>query len=103
MQSLFYNNEKSDASFSKGEVKNDSRQLPRGEMKPTVMLQRSSLPGEKSASYEPTDEWTDRLETWSSSVYMDVYTGAWKNLGENNTLQEGWWNFWEIRVQFTCV
>lgn len=60
MQSLFYNNEKSDVSFSKGEVKNDSRQLPRGETKPTVTLQRSSPPGEKSASYEPTDEWTDR-------------------------------------------
>ena len=46
---------------------------------------------------------TDRLKTWSSSVHMDVYTGAWKNLEENNTLQEGWWNFWEIRVQFICV
>lgn len=84
MQSLFYNNEKSDASFSKGEVKNDSRQLPRGESKPTVTLQRSRPPGEKCASYEPTDEWTDRQA--ENAVFLCAHGCTWMCIQEHGRI-----------------
>lgn len=81
MQAIFYNNEKSDVSFSKGEVKNDSRQLSRGEMKPTGMLQRSSPSGGKCVSYEPTDEWTDRQD--ENAVFLCAYECMCRSMEES--------------------
>lgn len=44
---LFYNNEKSDTSISKGEVKNDTRPLSRGEVKAAYMHRMRKSPERK--------------------------------------------------------